>query len=140
MRYLIHFFSEHQDKIVLIIGAILIASIGFAAGRLTSQRITPQPVEIKESNSQLIKKVTDFSRENGQVKGQESVEQKISSNDLNQSEKREGNFVGNKKSKKFHYPDCKYAKKMKKENQIWFSSIEEAEKAGYQPCKVCKPE
>ncbi|NLX61856.1 MAG: hypothetical protein GXZ06_04970 [Tissierellia bacterium] len=28
---------------------------------------------------------------------------------------------------------------MQKENQIWFDTIEEAEKMGYEPCGACKP-
>jgi PBP1b-binding outer membrane lipoprotein LpoB len=48
-------------------------------------------------------------------------------------------FVGSINSDKYHYPDCEWAKKIKPENQVWFSSPEEARKAGYKPCKVCRP-
>jgi len=48
-------------------------------------------------------------------------------------------FVGSKKSDKYHYPDCKLAKKILPDNQIWFSSSEEARAAGYVPCGVCNP-
>ncbi len=50
-----------------------------------------------------------------------------------------GKFVGHKKSKKFHYPYCRWAEKMNPENQIWFKSRQEAVDKGYIPCKVCKP-
>lgn len=48
-------------------------------------------------------------------------------------------LVGSINSDKYHYEDCEWAKKIKPENQIWFSSPEEAWKAGYKPCKVCNP-
>lgn len=48
-------------------------------------------------------------------------------------------YVGSKKSDKYHYPDCKWAKKIKPENLVTFKSAEEALKAGYVPCKVCRP-
>jgi len=48
-------------------------------------------------------------------------------------------FVGNKNSKKFHVVACQYAKKMSPKNRVEFSTIAEAEKAGYVACKVCKP-
>lgn len=48
-------------------------------------------------------------------------------------------FVGSINSDKYHYPSCEWAKKIKPENQIWFSSPEEAKEAGYKPCKVCRP-
>ncbi|MBA7633403.1 hypothetical protein ES703_40969 [subsurface metagenome] len=48
-------------------------------------------------------------------------------------------FVGSKKSDVYHYPTCRYVKKILPENIIWFSSVEDAKARGYRPCKVCKP-
>ena len=48
-------------------------------------------------------------------------------------------FWGSKNSNKYHYPDCRWAQKIKPENLIKFKTPEEAQKAGYIPCKVCKP-
>lgn len=50
-----------------------------------------------------------------------------------------GEFWGSKNSNKYHYPDCRWAQKIKPSNLIKFNSPEEAQKAGYIPCKVCKP-
>lgn len=48
-------------------------------------------------------------------------------------------YVGSSKSNKYHYPDCKWAQKIKFENLVTFKSAKEALAAGYVPCKVCKP-
>ncbi|MGB3347006.1 MAG: thermonuclease family protein [Candidatus Humimicrobiia bacterium] len=48
-------------------------------------------------------------------------------------------FVGSKKSDVYHYPNCRYVKKILPENIIWFTSVEDARNHGYRPCKVCKP-
>ncbi|MEK6589714.1 MAG: Ada metal-binding domain-containing protein [Nitrospinota bacterium] len=48
-------------------------------------------------------------------------------------------FWGSKNSSKYHYPDCKFAKKINPKNFIKFKTPEEAVKAGYIPCRVCKP-
>ena len=48
-------------------------------------------------------------------------------------------FVGSINSNKYHYPDCTWAKKIHPENEIWFSSSEDARSHGYVPCKVCNP-
>jgi methylphosphotriester-DNA--protein-cysteine methyltransferase len=48
-------------------------------------------------------------------------------------------FWASKKSNKYHYPDCRWAQKIKPENLIKFKSPEEAQQAGYIPCKVCRP-
>ncbi len=48
-------------------------------------------------------------------------------------------FVGSKKSDVYHYPNCRYVKKILPENIIWFKSVEDARAHGYRPFKVCKP-
>lgn len=50
------------------------------------------------------------------------------------------NYVGSIKSDKYHYPDCRWAENIKPENEIWFSTIEEAKEQGYVPCKTCQPQ
>ena len=46
-------------------------------------------------------------------------------------------FVASKGSDKYHVPTCRYVGKIKPENLVSFATKEEAEKAGYSPCKVC---
>ena len=48
-------------------------------------------------------------------------------------------YVGSAKSNKYHYPDCRWAQKIKSENLVAFKSAKEALAVGYVPCKVCKP-
>lgn len=44
-------------------------------------------------------------------------------------------FIGNKKSRRFHHPSCKEAKSIKK--RVIFKNLEEALKAGYCPSREC---
>ncbi|MGI5963234.1 MAG: MBL fold metallo-hydrolase [Lawsonibacter sp.] len=48
-------------------------------------------------------------------------------------------YVGNTNSKKFHLPDCTSVEEMKVDNQMLFSTREEAIQAGYTPCQRCNP-
>jgi len=50
-----------------------------------------------------------------------------------------GQFVGSLESDKYHYPSCRWAKKILPQNEIWFASSQDARAAGYVPCGVCKP-
>lgn len=50
-----------------------------------------------------------------------------------------GKYIGSIKSDKYHYPDCRHAKNITKENETWFSDKAEAEATNYKPCGVCKP-
>jgi hypothetical protein len=42
-----------------------------------------------------------------------------------------GKYIASKAGTRFHTPKCDWAKKVKKKNELWFDSKEEAEKAGY---------
>lgn len=48
-------------------------------------------------------------------------------------------FVGSINSNKYHYLSCEWVNRIYPENKIWFSSPEEAQEAGYVPCKACCP-
>ena len=48
-----------------------------------------------------------------------------------------GSFVGSKNGSKYHFPWCSGAQRIKEENKIWFSTKEEAERAGYTPAANC---
>lgn len=51
---------------------------------------------------------------------------------------KQGTYVGSKKGTKYHLPWCAGAKRIKEENKIWFSTKEDAQKAGYTPATNCK--
>ena len=48
-------------------------------------------------------------------------------------------FVGSIESNKYHYTDCRWAKKILPEHEIWFSDPQDAQSHGYVACKVCTP-
>jgi len=50
-----------------------------------------------------------------------------------------GEFYGSSHSHKYHYPGCRWARKIKPSNLVIFTSPEQAVKAGYKPCKICAP-
>jgi parallel beta-helix repeat protein len=48
-------------------------------------------------------------------------------------------FVGSKDSHVYHYQSCSYTREISAENQINFSSSEDARNQGYRPCLRCTP-
>lgn len=52
-------------------------------------------------------------------------------------EKEEGNYIGNRNSKKFHRNTCSGLPDEK--NRVYFESVQEAEAAGYDSCGLCRP-
>ncbi len=49
-----------------------------------------------------------------------------------------GRVVASKNGARYHFPWCSGAKRIAKENEVWFESPEEARKEGYTPASNCK--
>lgn len=50
------------------------------------------------------------------------------------------NYIANKNTKKFHYPDCSSVNDMKENNKLyWTGSRDELIEKGYDPCQRCYP-
>lgn len=50
-----------------------------------------------------------------------------------------GSFIASANSHKFHYPSCRWGKKISEKNKVTFKSRSDAISQGYEPCKVCRP-
>ena len=50
-----------------------------------------------------------------------------------------GKYAGWKPGKVFGRLDCKSGMRMKKENRVFFLTVQDALEAGYRPCLKCKP-
>jgi len=50
-----------------------------------------------------------------------------------------GAYVGSTMSHRYHDPSCMWAEELPKDRAVWFSTAEEAEGAGYEPCSTCLP-
>ncbi len=49
-------------------------------------------------------------------------------------------FVGSRSSLVFHRRTCRHVKRIRPENLVSMSTVEEAVKAGRKPCKTCSPQ
>lgn len=47
--------------------------------------------------------------------------------------------VGSRTTSVYCLPTCRHARRIADENQVGFGSAEEARRAGYRPCQVCRP-
>ena len=48
-------------------------------------------------------------------------------------------YIGNKSTKKFHYPWCSSVSRMKESNMVEITGRDQAIKKGYKPCGRCTP-
>lgn len=119
---------ENELFIVLVI--ILVALISFGLGRLSKIRENKTPITIENINEGVPINLTGEGSGASANAGQQTAKPGFTAG--------EKLYVASKNGTKYHYPWCSGAQTIKEENKIWFSSKEEAQKAGYQPASNCK--
>lgn len=127
-------FIDHEQKIVLAVGLVLVAAVSFQAGILKGRQIQEKPMII-EKPADAVKAGDSQTQSSPQAQNLAPDALKVSEavNKLPQ----DCAFVGSKNSNKYHLPTCSYAKKIKPENIACFKSVEDAVARGYQPDKGC---
>lgn len=129
------FFKENEADILLVIGVILVSLISFGGGWLlgsSSISLVPEEqIKIEEVPLEELQASPTKTKEVEKSDTQQQEEQEPP------ADKAQQKFVASKNSDVYHYPWCPGAQRIKEENKIYFSSKEEAEKAGYRPAKNC---
>ena len=122
------FWKKYETKIVLILAFVLVSGLAFEAGILKGQKGGSEPLIIEKTaecqNMPVAPEAQNLARE--AVSGSASSD--IPSSNCA--------FVGSKNSNLYHLPDSSYAKRINPENQICFSSAEDAAAKGYKPDKA----
>lgn len=121
--------KSRQHELFLGSCIILVAVISYNLGQINSLKKTP--ISIEESG--------EWKVESGSQKADlfNSVNNNTPRSTLN-PQKLDTRVVVSKNSDKYHYSWCSGAKRIKPENQIWFTSTAEAESSGYVLAGNCK--
>ncbi len=118
--------KENQADIAIFFGFILMAFIGFIAGRISAPEIIRNPILIEEPALFDLDANISGSAKTGGAGEQIGLP--------NNTEGAKGIFIASKGGTKYHWPWCSYAQKIKEANQKWFNTEAEAQAAGYSPC------
>lgn len=137
---LMNFIKKNKEKLIMLSGFLVVLCLGFVSGCFySSEQVNNYDVIIEDSsqgckdlfNSKIVN--NNFNN-TPQVRGdQNKIDDFILQN-------KTGAFVASKNSKIYHSSNCQYVKRIKEENKIWFQSIEEAEKKGYEAHSCIKGE
>lgn len=130
--------TKTLNDFLIILVIILVAFGSFGLGRLSKNSEINDPIQIvyPEQNQTENNAVS--------IKQTAQVNQAFNSTTTNTLEKenttssKEQSFVASKNGTKYYFIWCSGANKIKEENKIYFSSREEAEKAGYEKSSTCK--
>ena len=138
---LIGLWKAHDQKILIVLAIILTAVVAFRAGETQEQ--SRKTGDISVSLNQLASANPKQERllTLGESVDRKGISVEASSDIKNEvttvGEQKDCALVGSKNSDKYHQPSCQWATRIKPENRVCFSSVEDAQAKGYQPAKGC---
>src|SRR3989338_722502 len=121
---------------------LLILFVGFGSfglGRLSKLQESKTPIRIEQASAAVLSLNPTLIPKGGTGKVVESplTNGVLSSQDAG-AVSPGGQLVASKGGAKYHFPWCSGAQRIAEANKIWFSSVEDARKAGYTPASNCK--
>lgn len=129
----------NKGKLILFIMAYDQA-VEYKKIRFAFERVRRDVLALREQNS-ILKEQVAYLRSIVEQNSTLAKENKLLANEnrslLENVEAKQ--VVGNTDSKKVHYSDCPFAKKMREENRIYFPNVSDAVRKGYKRC-VCTKE
>lgn len=137
------FFTENEFRSALFFGLVLVAIISFEAGLILGKNQQNSPIIIEKSAQ--IQNLSSESAPGSSLEAKNSVQEaktgvagssKIPAQNSS-AVRQDCAFVGSKNSNKYHLPTCRFAKIIKPENIVCFSSAEDATAKGYLADKGC---
>jgi len=128
-------FETHGSKLLLSLGIAAVLALAFEGGFLLGrdQRSDPLVITLPAASCAPVS-TADSTNEALPVKNPTSAvssSQNASPGDAGGSNNESCAFVGSKNSDKYHLPKCSWAKRIKPENRVCFTSAADAEAKGY---------
>ncbi|OGZ32572.1 MAG: hypothetical protein A3H02_00320 [Candidatus Niyogibacteria bacterium RIFCSPLOWO2_12_FULL_41_13] len=124
------FIDDNKKELFISASFILMAFIAFGLGRMSVLEEQKYPIWFEEVGEEKIADKSQSADSKAQIANSKSQ--------ITENKEQNRILVGSKNSNLYHYTWCSGAKRIKEENKIYFSSKEEAEKAGYKPAGNCE--
>lgn len=130
-------FREHGQSLMLFVGVAASLILAFEGGFLIGKDRQSAPIYIEEPADPCVCTTVPSDQRGGNAlmqNSQNSVETVAGDSDnLKDAGDKACVFVGSRNSDKYHLPKCSWAKRIKPENRICFTSAADAESKGYKP-------
>lgn len=142
--------NHHKSRGGQLLVVFVALVIGWQLGRITSPYYDARPIVFEDTACEAgapeelveLKNEGEEKRIEAAKKEEIKEEAKVSeiitkpaAAGMKDSAVASGKFVGSVNSDLFHDPSCSSSKRIKDSNQVWFESVEDAEKSGYSPSK-----
>ncbi len=125
------FFVERKGPLFISLCFILLGLASFGLGRLSALEDRREAVVIDNKFAQI------FEEQSRVLQTNEFLTVPTESVSTKPASPESGVYVASRNGSRYHLPSCSGAQRILEENKVWFSSREEAEKAGYTPAQNC---
>lgn len=133
-------FETYGSKLILFSSVLLAIALAFEGGFLVGRDRRTDPIIITAPADAYVS-VATVTEEEKTVEIPKTQTAKdvspgtslLSSSSTSKNESESCAFVGSRNSDKYHLPKCSWAKRIKPENRVCFTSAADAESKGYKP-------
>lgn len=127
-------FKISTDLFIVLL-VCLVATASFGLGKLSALEKRKNPIQVLKVQDGLLAGVVG--KIEPSLKGENEVVVNKNVVTALDSQTSKGLVLASKSGKKYYFPWCSGVDRIKEENKVWFSSIEEAKKAGLTPASGC---
>ncbi len=134
-------YKDNENEIVWVAVVLFATGVGFGAGRVAIFNSNKTPIEINPPASNLGANAIsslNSSRDEAAAETENNSITQITDKEPVIMEQSPKIYVASKNGSVFYLPSCGGVRLIKEANKIWFSSKEEASRAGYKPAANCK--
>lgn len=135
-----YFYSQEKGfkmstDLFIVLLIILACFASFGLGKLSALEKKKTPIQVLKVQEDLLAAVVGKTEPS--LKGENEP---VSNNNLAtalDSQINKGLVLASKSGKKYYFPWCSGVDRIKEENKVWFTTIEDAKKAGLTPASGC---
>jgi hypothetical protein len=147
------FFQQQKSKAGFLVILLIFFAGGWQLGKISSPYYGAHPIVFEDTTCEVsggaVEELVELKDEGvAQREKSETAKKNIDSPSVSKkpvvagvtkkADSLGGKFVGSVNSNLFHDPSCSSSKRIKESNQVWFDSIETAEKSGYSPSQCTR--
>lgn len=130
--------ERHGGAVLLTLGFLAVGGLSFTSGLLVGRERQADPIVIEKASEPCAALPSGNDVANVSIPApKESNINSSNTSDISQSSVNSATtdcaYVGSKNSDKYHLLKCSWAKRIKPENRVCFSSAADAEAKGYKP-------
>jgi hypothetical protein len=125
-----------SSDLFIVIIIVLVGTASFGLGKLSAIEKKKTPIAVYQTDQALLSTVLK-GQAMGENQGGASADSRAAQSAPTPTTSAKGLVLASKSGTKYYYPWCSGVARIKEENKVWFSTVDQAKSAGYTPASGC---